>query len=435
MGRLAARLHGFVDSPKNRLLILFGIEGILYQFVSSVAGFGNNLYATNLGATDTQIGLIQTVPNLVAVALLLPSGILSERMRRSRTMPVAVLCVMGVMYLGYGTVPAMGANRMGFFFLFLGMTAGLTAIYNAQWQNFFGDVVALDDRNGVYTFRNRFMFFIGTLTPLLCGVAMSAVSHPEQKLLVLRIFYYISGVFLLVQAAVIAKIPCAERNADSLPRFSPRDIGRSIKLAAQSPSFRGFFGVILFFYLSWHLDWSMWYLAQVQYVGLSEAQMSYYNALVCVTQLAAIGLFAKLNQKKTVHFTIIFGCLGLVICPIAVLVSCALPIPYRPWVFIAIGVMGGIPQSCLSLCIVQMLLEAAPEKNRPLIISLYTIVITLSNSFLPLLGVKLYTVLGADLQALRLFNLLAAGWRTLAMGLFILRYRKMKRQNTLIKQT
>ena len=59
--------------------VLFAVEGALLQLFCSVNGFANNQFATGLGATDLQIGLIQTVPNVVALILLLPLGILADR--------------------------------------------------------------------------------------------------------------------------------------------------------------------------------------------------------------------------------------------------------------------------------------------------------------------------------------------------------------------
>ena len=74
--------------------VLFAVEGALLQLFCSVNGFANNQFATGLGATDLQIGLIQTVPNVAALILLLPLGILADRLRSSRTIPLlSLLCV------------------------------------------------------------------------------------------------------------------------------------------------------------------------------------------------------------------------------------------------------------------------------------------------------------------------------------------------------
>lgn len=90
-------------------------------------------------------------------------------------------------------------------------------------------------------------------------------------------------------------------------------------------------------------------------------------------------------------------------------------------------------QCAVALCTVQILLNAAPEKNRSLLIGLFTMMTTLTNSVLPLLGVRLYTALGADLTALYRFNLIDLGVRILSTLGLIWRYQKAKKDGFLTK--
>ena len=129
------------SDPKLRMLCLFGIEGFLLQYAVSLYSLANNLYATNLGATDTQIGLVQMVPNMVAGICMIPVGFLANRTKTSRTVPFVLALFLSAAYFAYGSVPLFGEHRMTAFFVFLGMTVGGIALYNAQWQTFFGDAV------------------------------------------------------------------------------------------------------------------------------------------------------------------------------------------------------------------------------------------------------------------------------------------------------
>ena len=418
----ALKRHPLLSSSKGRVMLLFALEGVLIQYISSINGFGNNLYATNMGASDVQIGLVQTVANMTAVLLLLPSGLIGERLRSPRTLPVFTLALMGVMYFFYGSVPAMGSSRIAFFFVFLAATSGLLAVYNAQWQTFFGDVITDGrDRNGVYAFRNRFMFFIGTCTPLLCGAAMSSCSAGEEKLQVLRVFYYTCGAAMLLAAVILRRMPVKDRPRAS-EAFSLADAKAALSLACRSRAFRSFFVCILFFYLSWHIDWSMWYIAQIQYCGMTELHMSVLNALACVGQLLTIGVFVRLNQRHGVGFSFLFGVGGLMLCPFTVCLCLNLPLPVRPAVFTLLAALFSAPQSCIGLCVIQMLLSVVPERGRSFLVSLYTLVILLSNSVLPLLGVQLYTLLGANAHALFTLNVCVLLWRAAALAVFIVRY-------------
>lgn len=432
--RLRNDISGFLAGNRNRTLLLFGIEGLLFQFVYSLAagnGIGTNLYATNLGATDTQVSMVQLLSNLLAVALLLPAGILSDRTKNSKTMPVIILLFVGVMYFFYGTVPVMGEQRMVFFFLFVSLTAGLMAIYNAIWQAFFGDVTPLADRNRVYAFRNRFVFAISTVAPILLGTILTAMPDSERKLSVLRIFFYLCGALNLLNAFVLSRIPGGRRSPEALaqiPKFSFSAFGDVFRTLLHDRRFLFYFGSIMFFYMGWHLDWTMWYIGQTQYVGLTEAQLSWYSAACAILQLLTLGIFARANEKKTVHFTFIFCVLSLMLCPLTMLVSGLAPVGLRPAVFLVLGTLVCIPQGANNLCLVQMLLEVTPEKNRSLIVSLNMAFVTLSNAVMPFVGVQLYNALGADYNAFLLFNSISFVWRSLALCLFLYRYFRFRRR-------
>ena len=161
--------------PSAQIMLLFAVEGVFLQYITSINGFGLNLYATNMGATDSQIGIIQMVPNIVACAALLPLGILADRLKSTKTIPMLTLLVMCAGYAFLGSVPALGERCMELFFVSLAFTAGALAIYNAQWQAMFGAAVSLRQRNDVYAFRNQFMFVIGILAPVICGMYVRSV--------------------------------------------------------------------------------------------------------------------------------------------------------------------------------------------------------------------------------------------------------------------
>ena len=428
------RLRSFATSDIGGMMLLFGIEGIFLQFATSVNSYGNNLYATNLGATDSQLGLVQTIPNLITVCSLLPIGVVANRMKSSKPLLVALLVFMGVMYCGYATVPVMGEYRIGFFFFFLGMTVSTLQTYNAQWQTFFGDTVRSHTRNLVYSFRNRFMMFAGMIAPLLCSAAMMPANSSEQKLSVLRIFFYICGGMMFLQAVAIARMKDGERSPAliaEMKKFSVRDIGSVLKQIAGDKRFLAFFGAIMLFYFGWHLDFSLFYIAQTQYCGFTAVDLGYYSSITCLAQLLSIGFWSRLNGRKSVYFTFIFGASGLVLGAISLLLTLLMPQSARVIALTILVTISVIPQTAINICVVQMLLNFTPKRNRAMIISLYTIAVTLSNSLVPYLGVEIYIALGSSFQAIFTVFLFILLVRVAAVLVFLMRYLKMKRDGIL----
>ncbi len=424
-----------------RIMLLFAVEGVFLQYITSINSFGLNLYATNMGATDSQIGIIQMVPNIVACAALLPLGILADRLKSTKTIPLITLLVMCAGYVFLGSVPVLGAARMNLFFVSLAFTAGALAIYNAQWQAMFGAAVPLRQRNDVYAFRNQFMFVIGILAPVICGIWMGRCHTADGKLLVLRIFFYLSAVCVLLQAAAIKKIPAEKQEEKeelaepekAASRFSLSDLAEAVAGVGKNKALRWFFVPVVFFYITWQLDWSMWYLGQVKYCKMSEMTLSICNGVFNIGQLAAVGIIAKVVRKKSADFALIFAGVGLCFCPLIMILVPHLPLAYRGVTFILLMTVLNSPQCAVALCTVQILLNAAPEKNRSLLISLFTMITTLTNSVLPLLGVRLYTALGADLTALYQFNMIDFSVRILSTLGLVWRYQKAKKDGFLTK--
>lgn len=427
--------------PSAQIMLLFAVEGVFLQYITSINGFGLNLYATNMGATDSQIGIIQMVPNIVACAALLTLGILADHLKSTKTIPLLTLLMMCAGYAFLGSVPVLGERRMDLFFVSLAFTAGALAIYNAQWQAMFGAAVSLRQRNDVYAFRNQFMFVIGILAPVICGILMGRCHTADGKLLVLRSFFYLCAVCVLLQAAAIKKIPVEQQEEGKAPaeagkassRFSVSDLLEAITSVGKNKALRWFFVPVVFFYITWQLDWSMWYLGQVKYCKMSEMTLSICNGVFNIGQLAAVGMIAKVVRKKSPDFALIFAGIGLCFYPVIMILVPHLPLAYRGVTFIVLMTVLNAPQCAVALCTVQILLNAAPEKNRSLLISLFTMMTTLTNSVLPLLGVRLYTALGADLTALYRFNLIDLGVRILSTLGLVWRYQKAKKDGFLTK--
>ena len=408
--------------PSAQIMLLFAVEGVFLQYITSINGFGLNLYATNMGA-------------------LLPLGILADRLKSTKTIPMLTLLVMCAGYAFLGSVPALGERCMELFFVSLAFTAGALAIYNAQWQAMFGAAVSLRQRNDVYAFRNQFMFVIGILAPVICGILMGRCHTADGKLLVLRSFFYLCAVCVLLQAAAIKKIPVKQQEEGKAPaeagnassRFSVSDLLEAITSVGKNKALRWFFVPVVFFYITWQLDWSMWYLGQVKYCKMSEMTLSICNGVFNIGQLAAVGMIAKVVRKKSPDFALIFAGIGLCFCPVIMILAPHLPLAYRGVAFIVLMTVLNAPQCAVALCTIQILLNAAPEKNRSLLISLFTMITTLTNSVLPLLGVRLYTALGADLTALYRFNLIDLGVRILSTLGLVWRYQKAKKDGFLTK--
>lgn len=417
--------NGFSGS---RLFYLFILEGILAQFCASINGFGNTIFATNLGATDAQIGLVQTVPNTAAMLLMLPMGILSDKAHSSRTVPLYIIIGITVGYCIMGLVPMAASWRMALFFIALAFTVGGTALYNAQWQSFFGDVFPTEQRNTVLTFRNAIMSALGLAAPLLCGFLLSQSSRTEDKLRILQIFFLACAVISVLHYLLMLRIPAPPRQTETKNAFSLRQIGTSFQALFRLPAFRLFFIPVVLFYMGWQFDWSMWYLARVQYLEMNEAALSISNSVCSGVQLLTIALMSRMIKRRSPDYTLLFSALGMAVCPFAVIFCAYLPGASRVVVFTLLVALINAPQCAISLSVVQMLLRVSPAEKRSIAVSIFALTTTMTNIIFPYLGVRIYTALGSDFKAMSGFYIIASVFRLFTFLLLLWRYRKLRRQ-------
>ena len=413
----------------------FALEGLLFQFSTSIKGFGNNLFATNLGASDMQIGLIHTIGCIVTLAMLVPVGAIADTRKSIKSVPVALLLACGAAFIFQALVPQMGGARVIMYFIFMGLASGFFGSYNSQWQAMFGDMVDADKRNRVYALRNRVMAIMGVIVPLLCAMAMARAGDSESRLNVLSSFFICAGIMMIIQAFVVIRIPvedCDSARSASVTRLCVRDVMGAIGDAAKDKRFVSFGFAALLLYSCYQIDWSTWYIAQTQYCKLTDAHMSFYTALTCLGQIISIGYWAKLNQKKSAHFTICLGIGSLVFSPVVMLFITSLPVDVRPVTFMCVCIFQNMVECSITICMVQLMLEVVPVKNRSLNVSLYTVMVTVSNAIFPLAGVRLYTALGADIAALRIYYVILALWRAAVTVFYAARYVRLKRAGLIV---
>lgn len=414
--------------------LLFGFEGLVVQFVTSVNNFGSNLYATYLGASDSQLGLISMFNHLATLIALLPVGMLANRMRSLQKLLIGVSLFMGVSYVGLALAPALLPAKMVFFYLCLSLAVCSLNTYNAQWQTFFGDAVPSVQRSGVFVVRNKYMMFVGILTPLLFGFFMGFADTQEKKLWFLRFFYLLNALLLIFQAFLLSRIKGGERSDELLEQmrsFSVKKFGYVFReQMLKSKLFMSFFLTALLFYISWMLDGSIFYIAQVQYCGFDASSIGYFNAAFCLVQLFSLSFWGKRSARKGYSYTMIYAAISFAIGPSMIFASIFLAPAWRLPVFFIVGMMIAFLQTPLNMCLVQLLLESSPQLNRAMIISIYTLFITAVNCVFPLLGVQLYHALGGDRKAMFGTFLIISVLRTFAAAAYIWRYRYLKKTGT-----
>jgi MFS family permease len=396
------------------------------MLINYLIGFNNNLFATRLGASDYELSLVITLPQLVGMLVLIPGGILTDRMKNKRSMVIFSLAFLAICYVLIGFVPILGSYKLVAFLILLAISTGPMTIYTASWQAYFSDVVTMEERNNILTFRTAFTFLMGIIIPFCSGALLASAGTVGDKIKIHQIYFWIGGVLLLTQIFVLTQIKSKQVHAPSM--ISLKDLKTVFTDLLHNKRFLGFIFVALYFYVTWHFDWTLYFIGQVNYLKLNEAWLSYINIGNAVMQFVTLGFWSRMNVKHGVRFSIIFGSLGLACFPLGMIIATSVPNAQGRVLFLIMNTLSSFGMATVMLNILQCLLQVIPEKNKTLNISIYTVLVTLSNAFMPLVGVSIYTRLGANLRALQMIMWMLFVLRLIAAGLWTLRWRLMRHE-------
>ena len=378
------------------------------------------MFATRLGASNFQLSLVASLPQVVGMLVLIPGAIFTDRMKNKSRMVIRSLILLGTLYMALGFVPMMGQYRLIIFLILISLSIGPMTLYNASWQAYFSDVIRTTNRNVAFTLRTRWTFIINIVAPLLTGLILASASTNSEKLKFHQTFFWTGCLLIIIQTFVLKKISGGDTLSISTIKF--KDLRNAALELMENRKFLGFLGVVMFFYMCWQADWTLYYIRQITYLKLNEAWLSYVNVGGALVQFLTIGFWSRINEKHGVRFSIIIGSLGLSFFPLIIILCTTLPLNIAPLISIILGTLSNFAFATIMLNIIQCLLQVIPERNKTLSISIYTFIIALSNTVMPMVGVKVYSSLGGDLRAFHITFLILFVLRIIATGLWTLRW-------------
>ncbi len=425
MLKFKSSLNGVKRIFTNGNIGLYAYEGLLIALVVNLINNNNNLFATRLGASDYQLSLIQLIPQILNMLILFPGGIITDSLKNKRSMVIISIAVTGVLYFVIGFVPLLPVYRFFAFLMLLAISSASITLYNLSWQSYFSEVMPVNHRNKALTVRSYVSVFVGIITPLVTGNILARMPNQSMKIMAHQGYFFAASVLIIWQIRILLRI-----NAENPP--APRKIDMKAIKAALTDLFKNkqfvvFCAVAIFFYMTWHMDWTLYFIGQTKYLKLDESFLGFAIVGNTLMQFITLRFWSKMNERKGVVFPMVFGILGLASLSLVMVISTAVPLAIGRYLFLLLFTGGCFAMATIGLNLFQCLLQVLKDDNKTLSISIYTTFVCLSNAVMPVVGVTIYKSLGGDLRALQITMLIAFVLRLFAAGLWILRLKMMKK--------
>jgi len=397
------------------------MDGLLVGSAIHISSNTHNLFAIRLGANDYQLSLVFFLPQILNMLILIPGGLFIDSLKNKRQAMIVALMLCALGYIFSSLSPFVFGFSIVFFLASISLAGGAMALHTISWQSYFPEIVKESSRNRVITLRSSTVVFISMVAPLLVGVVLMLFKTTDGKIVAHQGLFILTVLFFLFSAYNFHKFPQVE-SAES-KKISFIEVKKAVKSLLRNKPFLFFTSVILFFYMTWHMDWTLYFIGQVTYLNMNEFQVGLVVVCGTAVQLLTLKFWSRKNERYGVVLPFVFGILGLSLCPISMIIAVSLPVTIGPHLFLIFHAIANITFPVIVLNHYQCLLKVIGTENKSFTLSVFACIVCLSNAIMPVAGVALYHALGGDLNALRNAFWIVFSLRIAAALLWLFRWR------------
>ncbi len=413
----AFRQRKTVEEQNKRNLYL---DVVWYGVLSGITSTFVSVFAIRLGASNTLVGLLVSLPALINIFWLIPSARIIERQRRR--LPIIVLAGF-LQRLGYLLIALMPfvfrVQRPEALVALVALTTFPTAIASLAFTSLLAEVVPADKRAQVISTRSVLVSIVSTVTVLISGKLLDLLLFPYNYQLLFGAgfaaslvgLYYVSRIkvtdAIVVEQQPRRKVPLAARlrRAVQQPFDSP-----STKLRTPLRNQRDFvrFSVSAFvFQWGLYMPSALYAIYRIKYLGASDTWIGLLSMAHSAVTIVAYFYWGKVIRRKGNRFVLGVSSLGALLYPVLTGLS------PRIEPLLLVSVIGGIFGAGFNLSFFNTLLDVCPRERRPSYVAMNTALINVAAFLSPLLGASL-----ASRLDIRIVFFIAGAVRLVGAGFF-----------------
>lgn len=361
---------------------------IYHGMASAVAQNTSNSYIpifamTILGATNYQVGLISSLPPLVALVMTLPAAILLNRAIEQKKLVAFSVVAARFIFLLIAFVSYVPGSFGSW--LLLGLIATMSipnTMANMGWQSFIGNLIEENRRAQFFSDRNRLLTIVGLIVTLTIGVVMKDMTTNKLAYQILFMFTFVVG---LVELYFILKHDEPKREIqDEKKRAMDWSIFKHKQYVL-------FLAVALLFNFGWQMAWGLFNIYNVRYAEATIFWISMFNVANMLAQIFSFGLWKKWSQKYGNMRVFVWVAFGMSTAPLLTVLSTNL------YYLTAMMMLSGIFVSGTVLILFNLLLENSPKEVRTYCITTYNVLLAIIAFTAPQIGIWLLETYAMDI--------------------------------------
>ena len=384
-------------------------HGMVSTIAINLAGNFYPIFAISiLGATNFQVGLISSLPPLIALLMTIPAAILLNRLEtQKQTVAMAVLGARLLFLLLIGVIYISSPYQAWAFLFIIALMNVPATVSNIGWQTLISGMIKDERRGAFFSDRNRLLTIAGMVSTLVIGIIMKNQTNNAtayQWLFFTALLFGLGEVYFLMKHK--------EKTQSS----------RGTKKASMNWSvfknhgYKWFLIAALCFNFTWQMSWGIFNIYNVRIAEATILWISIFSVANQLVQIFTFPLWKKWAEQKSNTLMLVWAALGMALVPFLTVLSTNL------YYLTIVNALSGFFISGVVLLLFNLLLEQSPSETRTYCITTYNVLLSFVAFIAPQIGILLLEGLGIQ-KSMELNSILRIG----SAFVFLLMYSRTKK--------
>jgi len=380
---------------------------------SVMEGAGNNYIAPfgiAMNANNTEIGLLTSMPNLIAPLFQVKATNLMERFSRKKIVLMAVL-FHAILWIPILAIPFFFIDQGPILLVIFFTTFAIAGSFaGPAWTSWMGDLVPEDDRGKYFGRRNRIAGFVALTSTLIASRFLDYFKENNKVFIGFAVLFFIAMLFRLLSRYYLSKKYEPGFIVDKSKYFSFWEFSKKIR----DNNFGRFVIYLALMQFAANIAGPFFAVYMLKNLNLSYMQFTIINIASTIATLLTMPFWGKLADKYgNINILRITGLL-IAFVPINWLFS-------SNWIFLVIAnIFAGFAWAGFNLCTGNFIYDSTTRERRALCVSYYNIYIGIGVFIGATIGGLIATFASIKFMHIFLFIFLLSGIARLVVSLIFL---------------
>ena len=372
--------------------------------------FSNNFFPifaiTILSSSNYQVGLISSLPPLMALLMTIPAAIMLNRAAEHKKLVGTSILLARVMFLPIVALVYLPSESMQAwaFLVIIALMSIPNTVANIGWQTLISGMISESRRGAFFSDRNRFLTMVGLVSTLVIGIVMKDAS---DNVIAYQILFAIAFGFGLLEVYLLMKHDETPAHAEG-PVVKKKLMDWSI---FKHSGYVSFLIAALFFNFAWQMAWGIFNIYHIRVAGATVFWISMFSVGNMLMQILTFPMWKKWAEKRSNVRVFVWAAIGMASTPFLTVLSTNL------YYLTVVQTMSGFFLSGVLLLLFNLLLEQSPTASRTYCITTYNVLLAFMAFLAPQIGIWLLNTWGVDTAMY-----ISSGLRLLSAAVFFAVY-------------